>query len=69
MAVPFMFPLFACAASNALAVSNIKGISLQGSQVFDASIAFLRAGAGIKIAEPSKPTRPFTFGAGIAATS
>jgi hypothetical protein len=69
VAVPFMFPLFVCAASKTLAVADIKGIRLQGSQVFDASIVFLRAGAGMKIAEPSKPTRLVAFETWISATS
>jgi hypothetical protein len=55
--------------SKAIAVADIKGISLKRSQVFDASIVFLRAGAGMNIAEPLKPTRLITFGTGIAATS
>ncbi len=69
MAVPIMFPLFTCAASKALAVAYIKGISLKGFPVFDTSIVFLRARAGMKIAKPSKPTTLILFGTGIAATS
>ncbi len=67
--MPIMFPSFAYAASKVLAVDIIKGISLKGFQVFDARIAFLRAGAGMKIAGPSKLTMPFSSGTGIAATS
>ena len=32
-------------------------------------IAFLKTGPGMKIAEPSKPTTPFSLGAGMFATS
>ena len=69
MALHIMFPLFACATSKALAVADIKGIRLQGSQVFDASIVFLRAGASMEIAEPSKPMMPVAFGTWISTTS
>ena len=64
-----MFPLFRCAASNALAVAVIiKRISLKGSLVFDIKMAFLRAGAGMKIAEPLWPIPMFLSGAWISST-
>ncbi len=37
--------------------------------MFVVRIVFLRAGAGIKIADPSKPTKPFTAGIGMSFTS
>ena len=44
-------------------------ISSKGSFKFDSMIAFLKTGPGMKIAEPSKPTTPFSLGAGMFATS
>jgi hypothetical protein len=54
---------------KALAAAVTIGISLKGSFVSDAMIALRRTGDGMKTAEPSKPTRPFSSGAGMLATS
>jgi hypothetical protein len=54
---------------KAFAVAVIKGLSLKGSQMFDARIAFLRTGDRIKIAKPSEQTMPISFGTWIAETS
>ena len=45
------------------------GINSKGSFVPDDRIASRRTGAGMKIDEPSKSTRPFSSGAGMFATS
>ena len=45
------------------------GISSKGSFEFDSMIAFLKIGPGMKIAEPLKPTKQFSLGTGMFATS
>ena len=51
-----------------LAVFEMIGMSLKGILEFDLMMAFGRTGLGMKMAEPSKPTRPSSPGTGMLAT-
>ncbi len=57
-----------CSESKSLAVAMTSGINLKGSFVSEVRIAFQMMGQGMKVEEPSKPTRPFSFGTGMSAT-
>ena len=57
--------LSSCSLSKLLAAREMMGMSLKGFFLFDAIIVFQRTGPGMKIAEPLKPTRPFSSGSGF----
>jgi hypothetical protein len=55
--------------SKLFAACEIIGISLKGFFVFAEMIVFQRTEPGMKMVDSSKPTRPFSSGAGMLATS
>ncbi len=55
--------------SKILAVFEMIGMSSKGILEIDLMMALHRIGPGMKMAEPSKPTRPSSPGAGMLATS
>ncbi len=58
-----------CSLSKLLAVCEIIGISSKGFFIFAEMIVFQRTGPGMKMADPLKPMRLFSSGAGMLATS
>ncbi len=58
-----------CSLSKLHAACEIIGISSKGFFFFAEMIVFSRTGPGMKMADPSKPTRPSSSGAGMLATS
>ncbi len=55
--------------SKLLALFEMMGMSSKGFFVFNVRMVFWRTGPGIKMADHSNPTRPFSSGAGIFGTS
>ncbi len=61
--------LSSCSSSNLLAACEMIGMSSKGFFVFNVITVFQRTGPGMKMAEPSNPSRLFASGAGVLATS
>jgi hypothetical protein len=55
--------------SKLLPLFKIMEMSLKGFLMFDVRMVFQRTEPGINMADPSNPTRPFSSGAGMFATS
>jgi hypothetical protein len=58
-----------CSSSKLLAAHEMMGMSSKGFAVFDVIMVFQRTGPGMKMADSSNTSRPFTSGAGMLTTS